>query len=73
MFLTPADPQSMLLMAVPLTVLYFGGVLLCRLFPRRRSPYDEEPEDRPPEDRPPEDRPPEDRPPEDQGPNAPKD
>jgi sec-independent protein translocase protein TatC len=44
MFLTPADPQSMLLMAVPLTALYFGGVLLCHLFPRRRSPYDEEEE-----------------------------
>ena len=41
MFLTPADPQSMLLMAVPLTVLYFGGVLLCYLFPRSESPYDE--------------------------------
>ena len=49
MFLTPADPQSMLLMAIPLTALYFGGVLLCRLMPRRRSPYDEEPEDQPPE------------------------
>ena len=41
MFLTPADPQSMLLMAVPLTALYFGGVLLCYLMPRRRSPYED--------------------------------
>ncbi len=41
MFLTPADPGSMMLMAIPLTVLYFGGVLLCRYMPRRRSPYDE--------------------------------
>lgn len=41
MFLTPADPQSMMLMAVPLTVLYFGGVLLCHLLPRSKSPYDE--------------------------------
>ncbi len=41
MFLTPADPQSMLLMAVPLTVLYFGGVLVCHLFPRSKSPYEE--------------------------------
>ena len=32
-----------------LTALYFGGVLLCHLFPRRRSPYDEEPEDPPAE------------------------
>jgi sec-independent protein translocase protein TatC len=49
MFLTPADPQSMLLMAIPLTVLYFGGVLMCRLMPRRRSPYEEESEDQPAE------------------------
>ncbi len=42
MFLTPADPYSMLLMAVPLTFLYFGGVLLCRLMPKRRSPYDKD-------------------------------
>jgi len=41
MFLTPADPTSMLLMAMPLTVLYFGGILLCHLMPRRQSPFDE--------------------------------
>jgi sec-independent protein translocase protein TatC len=41
MFLTPMDPTSMLLMAVPLTVLYFGGVLLCHLLPRSESPYDD--------------------------------
>ena len=40
MFLTPADPVSMLLMAVPLTVLYFGGVGLCRWMPRLRSPLE---------------------------------
>jgi sec-independent protein translocase protein TatC len=34
MLLTPADPISMLLMAIPLTFLYFGGILLCRLVPR---------------------------------------
>ncbi len=39
MFLTPADPTSMLLMGVPLTVLYFGGILLCKYLPRSRSPY----------------------------------
>jgi len=33
MFLTPADPGSMLLMGVPLVVLYFGGILLCRTMP----------------------------------------
>ncbi len=41
MFLTPADPTSMFLMAVPLTVLYFGGILLCKLMPRSKSPFDE--------------------------------
>ncbi len=30
MFLTPADPMSMLLMAIPLTGLYFGGIWLCQ-------------------------------------------
>jgi sec-independent protein translocase protein TatC len=34
MVLTPADPYSMLLMQVPLTFLYFGGILLCRWLPR---------------------------------------
>lgn len=32
--LTPADPYSLLLMAIPLTILYFGGVLLCQYMPR---------------------------------------
>jgi len=34
MFLTPADPGSMLLMGVPLVGLYFGGILLCKYLPR---------------------------------------
>ena len=42
MFLTPADPGSMMLMAAPLTVLYFGGILLCHYMPRRRSPFDDD-------------------------------
>lgn len=33
MFLTPADPGSMLLMGVPLVALYFGGIALCRYLP----------------------------------------
>ncbi len=33
MLLTPADPISMLLMAIPLTALYFGGIGLCKVFP----------------------------------------
>jgi sec-independent protein translocase protein TatC len=42
MILTPSgDPYSMLLMAVPLTGLYFGGVLLCKYLPRPKSPFDE--------------------------------
>ena len=40
MFLTPADPYSMLLMAVPLTILYGGGILLCKYLPRGRNPFD---------------------------------
>jgi sec-independent protein translocase protein TatC len=37
MVLTPSDPYSMLLMAVPLVLLYFGGVAMCRLMPRREA------------------------------------
>lgn len=40
MFLTPADPISMLLMACPLTFLYFGGVLLCKLMPNIHPPLE---------------------------------
>lgn len=39
MLLTPADPVSMLMMAMPLTGLYFGGIALCRqLHSSNRSP-----------------------------------
>lgn len=37
MFLTPADPGSMLMMALPLTVLYFLGIWLCKRLPRGES------------------------------------
>ncbi len=40
MILTPSDPYSMLLMAVPLTLLYFGGVAMCRLMPRRGPKFE---------------------------------
>ncbi|MBS0210855.1 MAG: twin-arginine translocase subunit TatC [Planctomycetes bacterium] len=40
--LTPADPYSLLLMAIPLTGLYFGGVQLCKLMPRRGTGIDPE-------------------------------
>ncbi len=43
MLLTPVDPGSMLMMAIPLTALYFGGVALCRYMPRSSSPYGEVP------------------------------
>ncbi|MCA9246654.1 MAG: twin-arginine translocase subunit TatC [Planctomycetales bacterium] len=39
MLLTPADPMSMLLMAIPLTALYFGGIALCRYMPKRKGPF----------------------------------
>ena len=38
MFLTPADPVSMLLMAIPLTGLYFLGIGMCKWMPRHRRP-----------------------------------
>ncbi len=41
MLLTPADPQSMLLLAMPLTCLYFLGILLCKYLPKRESPFGE--------------------------------
>lgn len=41
MLLTPADPISMLMLAAPLTVLYFGGILLCKWMPRSRNPFQE--------------------------------
>jgi len=40
MFLTPADPQSLILMAVPLTVLYFFGIALCYFIPRKKSEFE---------------------------------
>jgi sec-independent protein translocase protein TatC len=35
--LTPPDPWSMSLLAFPLTLLYFGGILLCKLMPKGRG------------------------------------
>lgn len=40
LILTPGDPGSMLLMAVPLTVLYFAGLFFCWLIPRKRGLLD---------------------------------
>jgi sec-independent protein translocase protein TatC len=41
MVLTPADPISMLLMALPLTFLYFFGIGMAKWMPRVRNPYRE--------------------------------
>jgi sec-independent protein translocase protein TatC len=42
MILTPPDPYSMMLMFLPLGGLYFGGILLCKIMPRRKSAYNVE-------------------------------
>lgn len=39
MLLTPADYQSMLFMFGSLTVLYLGGILLCKFMPRKKSAF----------------------------------
>jgi sec-independent protein translocase protein TatC len=39
--LTPPDPYSLCLMAFPLVFLYFGGILLCKVFPRKRRAVEE--------------------------------
>ncbi len=41
MLLTPADPLSMILLAIPLTLLYFFGIALCRWMPSNRNPFGE--------------------------------
>lgn len=41
MVLTPADPISMLLMAVPLCALYVLGIGMCLWMPKSRSPFDQ--------------------------------
>ena len=40
MVLTPADPVSMLAMAIPLTALYFGGILICQWAGPRKNPLE---------------------------------
>ena len=39
MVLTPSDPYSMMLMAIPLVMLYFFGIMLCQWMPRHTSPF----------------------------------
>ncbi|MDR2346128.1 MAG: twin-arginine translocase subunit TatC [Planctomycetaceae bacterium] len=43
--LTPGDPGSMLMMAIPLTGLYFAGAVCCMLFPRQKTIFDYNEED----------------------------
>jgi sec-independent protein translocase protein TatC len=38
--LTPPDPFSMLFLAVPLVMLFFGGVLLCKYMPKKKSAFE---------------------------------
>ncbi len=39
--LTPPDPYSQFLLGIPLTVLFFGGILLCKYMPRRHNKFEE--------------------------------
>jgi sec-independent protein translocase protein TatC len=41
MVLTPADPYSMMLMALPLCLLYVVGIGMCLWMPRGRNPFEE--------------------------------
>ncbi|HUE71508.1 MAG TPA: twin-arginine translocase subunit TatC [Pirellulaceae bacterium] len=41
MVLTPADPYSMMLMAIPLCLLYVIGIAMCLWMPRGRNPFAE--------------------------------
>jgi len=40
MVLTPAEPISMMLMALPLCLLYVCGIAMCKFMPRGRNPFD---------------------------------
>ncbi len=40
MFLTPADPMSMVMMMIPLIGLYELGIFLCKFRPQAKTPFD---------------------------------
>ncbi|WP_166819754.1 twin-arginine translocase subunit TatC [Thalassoroseus pseudoceratinae] len=40
MFLTPADPMSMMLMMFPLVILYQLGIVMCGVSPKHQSPFE---------------------------------
>ena len=37
--LTPPDPYSMTFLAAPLVLLFFGGIALCKLVPKKKSEF----------------------------------
>jgi sec-independent protein translocase protein TatC len=37
---TPPDPYSMMFLAGPLVILFFGGILLCKIFPKKKGGFD---------------------------------
>ena len=38
--LTPPDPYSMTFLAAPLVLLFFGGILLCKMMPKKKSEFE---------------------------------
>ena len=45
MLVTPQDPMSMIMLAIPLTGLYFLGIMMCRWFNKPSNPFQYEPVD----------------------------
>ena len=43
MLVTPQDPMSMIMLAIPLTGLYFLGIMMCRWFNKPANPFEYEP------------------------------
>ena len=45
MLVTPQDPISMIMLAIPLSVLYFLGIGMCHWFNKPANPFEYEPID----------------------------
>lgn len=45
MLVTPQDPMSMIMLAIPLSGLYFLGIMMCRWFNKPSNPFEYEPVD----------------------------
>ena len=43
MLVTPQDPMSMIMLAIPLSGLYFLGIMMCRWFNKPSNPFEYEP------------------------------